>query len=325
MKVPAWLGVRSTSRINFRDREKWGDWPSCLILSFFLRNFTVWGPQSHDITALSESCSKTSSHWRLHLSTLILGRHCISVIIFQTVYFILLCCLWEKYIWWRHYSMGSFSLYLLCGKHSMKASHYLNSAFSISFPCLYFIAVHCAASARLSPCVSLHRCFVSIWVNFRFFILISNSPLKRLRHKFFSQKDSYKAIPITHTHIPSQIFPENLRFAHCFQTACSQVAVPPQSLIFNIHLLYFRRKRIMKNGIIKHMVLKINYFFSSERIFSTILNTKKLSKILTYYNWRFMSFVYLITKHSSYTMGNRSSNWMNDSTLHNWWLRKIHL
>lgn len=91
MKVPAWLGVRSTSRMNFRDREKWGDWPRCLILSFFLRNFTVWGPQSRDITAFSEPPSKTSSHWRLCLSTLILESHCISVIIFQTLCFISLC------------------------------------------------------------------------------------------------------------------------------------------------------------------------------------------------------------------------------------------
>lgn len=163
--------------------------------------------------------------------------------------------------------MGSFSIYPPCWKHSMKAWHYLNSAFSISFPCLYFIAVHSAASARLSPCVSLlHRCLVSIWVNVRFFILISCSPLKLLGHKFFSQKDPYKTIPITHTHNPSRIFPENLRFAHYFQTACSQVSVPPQSLIFNMHLWYFRRKHIIEHGIIKSMFLKINYFFKWKNI-----------------------------------------------------------
>lgn len=168
--------------------------------------------------------------------------------------------------------MGSFPIYLLCGKHSMKASHYLNSAFLISFPCVYFIAVHSAASARLSPCVSLHRCSVSIWVNFRFFILISKSPLKRLRHKFFSQKDSYKAIPITHTHIPSQIFPlSNCLFTGRCPTSLSDLQY--SSLLFQEEAYY-------QNDIIKRMVLRINYFFSSERIFSTILNMKNFLKFL---------------------------------------------
>lgn len=180
-----------------------------------------------------------------------------------------------------------------------KASHYLNSAFSILFPCLYFIAVHAAASARLSLCVSLHRCSLSIWVNWRFFILISSSPLKLLPERLV-QNHTPNSHPYSFSDLPRELEICTLLSTCLFTGLCPSSVFDLQyaSLVFQVEAYY--RKWYNK----KYVFLK-SIFFKWRNILNDFKH-EKLSKILTNYNWRFMSFIYLLTKHSSYTMGNRS-------------------
>lgn len=197
--------------------------------------------------------------------------------------------------------MGSFSIYPPCWKHNMKkASHYLNSAFSILFPCLYFIAVYAAASARLSPCVSLHRCFLSIWVNLRFFILISSSPLKLLPERLV-QNHTHNSHPYFSSNLPRELEICTLLSNCLFTGLCPSSVCDLQyaSLVFQEEVYY--RKWHNK----KYVFWKSIIFFKWKNILNDFKH-EKLSKILTNYNRRFMSFIYLITKHSSYTMENRS-------------------